>query len=133
MSHKNVQYQPPDLSDFLLPPEVILHFGKLLSWERVWGSGQVPSCSMVSFIVQSPPGPGVGYGLLKDHRIWTRDNLSSSMLSKASQEGVGAKGAAVCCSSWVLLALILACPSTSHPLAFPLPHVSLPDRSQHLH
>lgn len=82
------------------------------SWEQegAWGSGRGLSCSIIASLrVQSPPGPGVGYDLLKDHRIWLQDNPSSSVLNKASQEGVGATGAAVC-SFWVLPAPLLACP-----------------------
>lgn len=62
MLNKNVQHQPPDLSYFLLSPKDIPHTdcSPGLKWEGAWGSGQLPSCSMVPLRVQSPPGPGLG-------------------------------------------------------------------------
>lgn len=114
---------PPDLSNFLLPPKEILHAGcsgKLSQPGAGRGSGRAPSCSTVPLRVQSPPGPGTGCDLLKDGRIWPQGSLSSSMLNKASQEGVGAVGAAVC-SSWALPAPLLAPPCLPHHI--PSPHI----------
>lgn len=53
MSHKNVQYQPPDLSNFLLSPKEILHagcFGKLSQL----GAGRGLGLSPESLLLHGP-------------------------------------------------------------------------------
>lgn len=92
--------------------------------EGAWGSGQGPSCSVVPLRVQSPPAPGVGCDLLKDRRLWLQENLSSSMLNKASQKGVGA--------IWVTICLLLLGAPSSFPCS-PLPATlhPIPSHSHH--
>lgn len=124
MSHKNVQYQPPDLSNFLLPPEEILATGCFGKLSRL-RAGRVP---LVHGPLESsrPPGPSIGCDVLKAHRLWPRDGLIS-MSNTAGCKGGGATRAAVClllpgapsCSSCSSLA------ATPHPIHSPHIHITL--------